>query len=236
MHFSVFVAVVALASLATARKCGTKEPSPEIVQANTDAMKAYSAGALAKAKPPGEPLIINTYIHVLQAGNTSHEGNVPNDQIYAQVYPPSLPPFITHTHTHTHTLADPHYKMEVLEADYASTNISFKLIKINRPPINEAWFNNRSEMAMRAALRKCTYADLNIYLQQPTTGILGYCYFPVGNLTDNLLHRDGCTVLFSTLLSRRGYDGSLDRTERGLNAAPWSGSPWPRSRFGRGGR
>lgn len=94
MYYPVFAAVVTLASLATTRKCGTEEPGPEIIRANTDAVKAYSIGAIAKTV--NEPLIINTYVHVLRAGDALHEGNVPNDQIYAQVY---SPPNIKRTHT-----------------------------------------------------------------------------------------------------------------------------------------
>lgn len=201
MYCPVFAAAVTLASLAAARKCGTEEPGPEIIRANADAIKAYSIGAIAKAV--NKPLIINTYVHVLRAGDALHEGNVPDDQIYAQVY---SPPNIKHTPANTYI------KMRVLNGDYASADISFKLIEINRPPINVDWFNDHNETAMRSALRRGTYADLNIYLQQPTTGILGYCYFPVGNLTVDLFDRDGCTVLFSTLPGGTTPDYNLGRT------------------------
>ena len=73
---------------------------------------------------------------------------------------------------------------------------------------------------MRSALRRGTYADLNIYLQQPTTGILGYCYFPVGNLTDDLFDRDGCTVLFSTLPGGTTPDYNLGRTLTQYSTSP----------------
>lgn len=44
--------------------------------------------------------------------------------------------------------------------------------------INTSWASDGAELAMKKALRKGTYKDLNIYFQYAIGGNLGYCYFP----------------------------------------------------------
>ena len=85
-----------------------------------------------------------------------------------------------------------------MNADYASAGISFNLLGITRTT-NAAWYNDQAETAMKTALRKGTYGTLNVYFQNLSDGILGYCYFPVANPSASTLNIDGCAVLSTTV-------------------------------------
>lgn len=60
--------------------------------------------------------------------------------------------------------------------------------------INTAWASDQDELAMKKALRKGTYADLNLYFE-PNFDYLGYCYFPTDTTgSDEDFYLDGCSI------------------------------------------
>jgi predicted Zn-dependent protease len=98
-----------------------------------------------------------------------------------------------------------------LNADYASAGISFKLLGITRTT-NSAWYNDQAETQMKAALRKGTYKTLNVYYQNLSGGVLGYCYFPKSNPDAATVSLDGCAVLSSSVPNGSLANYNLGRT------------------------
>jgi len=183
MHFSIF-SVIAMASFATARKCGTEEPSQELIKANAAVIAAH--GSEFSAAKIAEPIVVDTYFHILRSGESEAQGNIPDAKLYDQ--------------------------LDVLNADYASAGISFRLAQINRPAINTNWYNDRDELGMKTALRKGTYRDLNVYFQNLSGGILGYCYYPVANPNDRTFRTDGCSILSASVPGGSATNYNLGRT------------------------
>jgi hypothetical protein len=67
-------------------------------------------------------------------------------------------------------------QLAVLNDAYAPHSISFTQAGADWT-INSQYANDQAEQAMKKALRKGTYADLNVYFV-PGTRYLGYAYFP----------------------------------------------------------
>jgi|SRR5690242_17287492 len=67
-------------------------------------------------------------------------------------------------------------QLEVLNQAFAPHGISFTQAGVDWT-INSDYANDRAELAMKKALRKGTYRDLNVYFL-PGTSWLGYAYFP----------------------------------------------------------
>ena len=87
---------------------------------------------------------------------------------------------------------------KVQNAAYAPYSISFTLAGTDWT-VNSGWAADGSELAMKKALRKGTYKDLNLYFMK-SMNYLGYCYFPVSTTTgSNDFYYDGCSILSSTV-------------------------------------
>jgi hypothetical protein len=65
--------------------------------------------------------------------------------------------------------------------------------------VNTAWSRDSGEVAMKTALRKGTYADVNLYFIHSMDGF-GYCYLPSSGVSTGTraFILDGCTILYST--------------------------------------
>ena len=86
---------------------------------------------------------------------------------------------------------------KVQNAAYAPYSISFTLAGTDWT-VNSGWAADGSELAMKKALRKGTYKDLNLYFMK-SMNYLGYCYFPVSTTSgSNDFFYDGCSILSST--------------------------------------
>ncbi|KAI1372776.1 Metalloprotease [Hypoxylon crocopeplum] len=152
------------------RLCGTPEP--------TEAQIAASKAMLAKEREQrakGEfnalaSITVNTYFHVV-ASSTSISGG------YL-----------------TQTMIDD--QLDVMNAAYSPHGITFNLISTEWT-VNSNWAADGNELAMKRALRKGTYSDLNIYfLGNLGGGLLGYCYFPDSvSSGSTAFYQDGCTIL-----------------------------------------
>ncbi|KAF6835554.1 metalloprotease [Colletotrichum plurivorum] len=102
-------------------------------------------------------------------------------------------------------------QLAVLNAAYAPHDISFVSAGADWTT-NSVWAADRSIPAMKAALRKGTYADLNVYFI-PGTQYLGYATFPTtvtpGSTTFN---NDGVVVLSSSVPGGSLADYNLGHT------------------------
>jgi len=166
-------------------RCGAPEPGAAIKAVAKAQVAKYLADQAAGVAQKRSEIVVDTWFHVLRSGNTTLQGNVPDEQIQAQ--------------------------FDVLNADFASTGVSFVLKGITRTT-NNNYFNDRDEYAMKASLRKGDYKTLNIYLQNLSGGLLGYCYFPVQNPSNEDILMDGCAVLYTSLPGGTATNYDLGRT------------------------
>ena len=92
---------------------------------------------------------------------------------------------------------------------YGSNGITFNL-KGSDFTVNNQWATGNYDAQMGAALRKGTYASLNVYfLSDLSGGLLGICEFPTtAPAGSNAFNIDGCDVLADSLPggSATGYN------------------------------
>ncbi|KAH7029566.1 uncharacterized protein B0I36DRAFT_245981 [Microdochium trichocladiopsis] len=126
---------------------------------------------------------IGVYFHVVAQDTTDDGGYVPRSRLTDQ--------------------------LAVLNKAYKPQGIRFKHLATDYT-VNADWATDQDSMAMKKALRRGSYGDLNVYYQTSLGeggGDLGYCFLPLGPPavgTDNFI-QDGCTILHSTVPG-----GSLD--------------------------
>jgi hypothetical protein len=167
-------------------RCGTPEPSElDALLREEHFLNLKSAAGNGKGKPPGggggsisSP--IDVYFHVIT--NTNGEGDPGTDAINAQ--------------------------MTVLNAAFASANVTFKLVSVDRTA-NNSWYTTTggtSEAQMKSILRLGSADDLNIYTNNMGNNLLGWATFP------------------SSYASSPSYDGVviLNSSLPGGNAAPYN--------------
>jgi hypothetical protein len=118
--------------------------------------------------------VISVYFHVINNGPLVANGNIPDSQIASQI--------------------------NVLNAAYASTGWSFLLVGTDRTT-NAAWYTmtpgSTAETQAKAALRRGTADDLNVYTANIGQGLLGWATFPSSYASKPM--EDGVVVLFSSL-------------------------------------
>lgn len=84
------------------------------------------------------------------------------------------------------------YHPELTLSSNAPYGISFVQAGLDYT-INEAWASDTDELEMKTALRKGTYADLNLYFEPILD--CSYCYFPTDTTgSDREFFVDGCTI------------------------------------------
>jgi hypothetical protein len=120
------------------------------------------------------PASIGVYFHVINNGSGIANGDVPDSQISAQI--------------------------DVLNGAYAASTFTFAMVSVDHTT-NATWYTagpgSQAEADMKAALRKGTKSDLNIYTNNPGGGLLGWATFP-WNYSSNPKN-DGVVILFSSL-------------------------------------
>ncbi|HEY1332504.1 MAG TPA: zinc metalloprotease [Actinomycetota bacterium] len=126
------------------------------------------------ARPTARGATINVFVHVINKGTGIPNGDIPQSQIDAQ--------------------------MDVLNAAYALGRWTFVLAGVDRTT-NASWFTmspgSAAEQQAKAALRKGSADDLNIYTANLGNDLLGWSTFPSdyqSNTTD-----DGVVILFSSV-------------------------------------
>ncbi|RXW25827.1 hypothetical protein EST38_g43 [Candolleomyces aberdarensis] len=170
-------AVLAAASLVNGQRgCGTSISASQIkaAEAHFAANQVVPTESFAGLAPT-----VSVHFHVVTAGTTLAQGNVPDSQIQAQI--------------------------NVLNQDYASTGLNFVLANTSRIT-NAGWFNNvgpsnSQQTAMKNALRVGDARTLNVYTvgfkSSSTSGLLGYATFP--SSYSGAPKDDGVVILFSSL-------------------------------------
>lgn len=154
-------------------RCGTREDEA-VARSAADAARGKPGGGDGGASSCGGGGTINVYFHVINAGSTVAQGNIPDSQITDQI--------------------------NVLNLAYAGTGWSFALVSTDRTT-NATWYTagpgTTSEAQMKSALRIGSADDLNIYSSNPGGGLLGWATFPSSYASRP--QDDGIVVLFSSL-------------------------------------
>ena len=118
--------------------------------------------------------VVNTYVHVINRGTGTANGDIPDTWIAAQ--------------------------MNVLNAAYAPWGWSFNLVSTDRTT-NANWYTmtpgSTAERQAKTALRRGTADDLNLYTANIGGGLLGWSTFPSDYSSQPTL--DGVVVLFQSL-------------------------------------
>ncbi|KAI0445073.1 metalloprotease [Xylaria telfairii] len=173
-----FKALIASALLATAsaqfnstRLCGTPEPT---VQQMAESRAMLEKERIALSKGEGRALAgftVKAYFHVVAASTSLADGYLTQKMLNDQ--------------------------LSVLNGAYGPHGITFTLAGSDWT-VNSNWAADGNEQAMKSALRKGTYSDLNIYfLGKLGGGLLGYCYFPTSSHSTGSTNfiLDGCSIL-----------------------------------------
>ena len=141
---------VSLAATGEGRSCGTYVPS--LVEQDVWEHEAQLA-SLAKAPAAGD-IQIPVAVHVLSAGTSRDEGNIPDHLISGQI--------------------------SVLNSAYAGTGYGFYLLSVDRT-VNAAWYSmgygSAAEREAKTALRVGGPETLNLYTAEGD-GLLGWATFP----------------------------------------------------------
>jgi hypothetical protein len=120
------------------------------------------------------PTYVNVYFHVIRKGTGVSNGDVTTTMINNQ--------------------------MTVLNNAYAGVGVKFQLISVDRTT-NATWYTmspgSTAEANAKAALRKGTADDLNIYTANPGGGLLGWATFPSSYA--GAKSKDGVVLLYSSL-------------------------------------
>jgi len=120
------------------------------------------------------PTYVNVYFHVIRKGTGVSNGDVTTTMINDQ--------------------------MTILNNAYAGVGVKFQLISVDRTT-NATWYTmspgSTAEANAKAALRKGTADDLNIYTANPGGGLLGWATFPSSYA--GAKSQDGVVLLYSSL-------------------------------------
>ncbi|KAF2168318.1 hypothetical protein M409DRAFT_21755 [Zasmidium cellare ATCC 36951] len=186
MRFSSFFFAAAAAGLAAAEgltRCGTAEPGDAL---KVELNEAYFSKVAEVSRVDERE--INTYVHVVtsKAKRSMYTKEMVQEQ------------------------------MEVMNDAYAPVGITFLTKSINFT-INDDWAaagqDSPTEQEMKSALRRGTYADLNLYFTSDLPGgLLGFCYFPVANPTSTDLILDGCMCLADSMPNGTATEYNLGYT------------------------
>ncbi|MCM3875936.1 MAG: zinc metalloprotease [Thermoanaerobaculia bacterium] len=117
---------------------------------------------------------VNVYVHVINKGSGIANGDVPDSQVAAQI--------------------------SVLNAAYTASGWHFNVVSTDRTT-NATWYTmtpgSMAERNAKAALRRGTADDLNIYTANIGQNLLGWATFPSDYKRSPL--NDGVVVLYSSL-------------------------------------
>lgn len=160
-------------SAAAKRSCGTPNATAEQIQVaqNLQILEA-EAGFGESSLAAAATINIKVYWHVTATAQTVAGGYL--------------------------TQATLNRQLAVLNTAYAPHGISFTQAGVDWT-VNSNYANDKAELAMKKALRKGTYADLNVYFT-PGTQYLGYAYFPQAVTSgSNNFYLDGVVIRSSTV-------------------------------------
>ncbi|TVY78237.1 Extracellular metalloprotease [Lachnellula suecica] len=164
--------------------CGT-EPSAAFL-AESEQMMALEANSTSADFQAAATINVQTYFHVVAKSTAASGGYISASALTAQ--------------------------LAVMNENYAPYGIQFALAGTDYT-INTSWASDGAELAMKKALRKGDYGDLNVYFQYAIGGNLGYCYFPASVTTgSNDFYYDGCSILYSSVPGGSATNYNLGKT------------------------
>ncbi|KAM0425849.1 hypothetical protein ACHAPT_008787 [Fusarium lateritium] len=165
---SVALGLWASAATATGVPCGTS-PSSHALRAVTENLRSR----VLEIRGKREHVTVDTYVHVIGASEKEEDGYITDDTVKGQI--------------------------DLLNKSYKPHDFSFKLIETTRT-INESWaypggspIEDPTEPELRAALRKGTYKDLNLFFVSSMVPN-GKCELPIPNPTSQDIINDGCIM------------------------------------------
>ena len=157
----------------TYTRCGVEEPPAELKAAAAQ-MAQVAAGPSTAAVQAHAPIVVSTYAHVVTS--SAKQGRYSQTQINNEI--------------------------AYMNNAYGSHGITFSL-KSTDFTVNNNWATGNYDSTMKPALRKGTYASLNLYfLSDLGGGLLGICNFPSSagaNQGSSTFQQDGCDVLADSL-------------------------------------
>jgi hypothetical protein len=154
---------------AVVRGCATED----LGEAEKQSVEQRLTGRVSAQARAAGSVSVKVYWHVINNGTGTSQGNLTDAQIGSQ--------------------------MSVLNAAYANTPFKFTLVTTDRTT-NSSWYTcsgGACEKKMKAALRKGTAADLNVYSNNMGGGLLGWATFPSSYASQPSM--DGVVILYSSL-------------------------------------
>lgn len=173
MQLKTLLFSVLATSAAAKRSCGTPNATAEQIQIAQNLQILESEAGFADTSLAAAATIeIKVYWHVTATAQTAAAGYLTQATITKQ--------------------------LDVLNKAYAPHGISFTQAGVDWT-VNSNYANDRAELAMKKALRKGAYRDLNVYFV-PGTQYLGYAVFPQAVAANsNDFYLDGVVVRSSTV-------------------------------------
>lgn len=183
---TLFCAALALSGATAKRDCGTSKPNQEELQiAQNLQILEEEAAAAGNETRVAATVHIRVYWHVT-ATSSSVSGGYLTQAILTR-------------------------QLRVLNDAFAPHGVSFTQAGVDWT-INSNYANDRTELAMKKALRKGTYASLNVYFV-PGTKYLGYAYFPKAVAAgSNAFYLDGVVIRSSTVPGGNEPDYNVGHT------------------------
>ncbi|KAL6705994.1 hypothetical protein ACN47E_006096 [Coniothyrium glycines] len=171
---SIFSLSVAVSGATAQRSCGTPTPTEEQIQIaqNMQILEAQALLDSNSTRIAAASINVNIYWHVTANSSTVSGG------------------YLTQT--------DLNNQLGVLNEAFAPYGVSFTQAGVDWT-INAQYASDQAELEMKRALRKGTYADLNVYFT-PGTRYLGYATFPAAVTPgSSAFIRDGVVIRSSTV-------------------------------------
>lgn len=170
---SILLSLLTATSAVAQRTCGTPKPTEEqnLIAQNFQIFE--SEARIAGNSSRRAAINVKVYWHVIATSNSVSGGYI--------------------------TQATLDRQLEVLNTDFAASGVSFVQEGVDWT-INSGYASDTQELSMKRALRKGTYADLNIYFV-PGTEYLGYAYFPtsISSTTSQEFYLDGVVIKSQTV-------------------------------------
>ena len=159
------------------------EATPEFLRAAAEMAELEANGGATSLAAAATT--VNVYFHVVARSNSVSGGYISNATLIRQ--------------------------LDVMNQDFAPAGISFRHVATDYT-INTNWASDGNEIAMKRALRKGTYRDLNLYFLYSIDGF-GYCYLPTTVSSGSTAFiQDGCTILASTVPGGSSTNYNLGKT------------------------
>lgn len=85
MIFTTAAVLLSFVATAFARTCGTPEPTEELIAHSNTIMQKVKSNTTFAAEVQAQSIVVDTYFHVIRAGTSESQGNIPDSLLQAQV-------------------------------------------------------------------------------------------------------------------------------------------------------